>query len=90
MINKVIFRKDKSTNEIMGFIPQLDVNWGKIVGYAHEGQHFEADILYYEQQTVGAKREEYQSLLNEMQSIYDNSLEIRQKLYRRDLSWANN
>lgn len=89
MKTKVIFRKDKSTNEIIGFVPQTDVNWGKIVGYAHVGQHFEADIEYYEQ-TVGATQEEYQSLFNEMQIQYDGTLELRQKLYRKDLSWLNN
>lgn len=86
---KVIFRKDKKTKEVIGFIPQSEVRWGNIMGYAHEGEHFEADLLYYMHNTEKASEEEYQSLFKEMQSRYSNLLELRQKLYHKDLNWKN-
>lgn len=77
---KVIFRKDKETKEIIGFLPQLIARGGKILSYVRMGQHFEADIEYYEKQTIKADEEEYKSLFNEMQSIYDGELVIRKRI----------
>lgn len=86
---KVIFRKDKENGEILAFFPQQEVRWGNIGAYVHTGQHFEADYLYYMYSTVKATEEEYSSLYKELQAIYDNTLELRQRVSQRDLekSW---
>ena len=86
---KVIFRKDKETKEIIGFLPQLDARWGKILSYVRMGQHFEADTEYYQTQTIRAEEKEYKSLFNEMQAIYDGELVLRKRLNHKDLFWVN-
>lgn len=86
---KVLFRKDKETKEIVAFLPESNVRYGNIQAYVHNGQHFEADYLYYMQGTEKATSEEYRSLLNELQSIYDNELVVRKRIYHHDVmeSW---
>ena len=87
---KVIFRKDKENNEVIAFLPQVEARRGNIVGYAHVGQHFEADYLYYLDNTKAASEEEYTDLLRELQSIYDNELVVRKRIFHNDLtkSWT--
>lgn len=41
----------------------------RLEGYAHVGQHFEANIEYYYNDTVPAKKEEYLPLLNELNNV---------------------
>lgn len=38
--------------------------------YAHIGQHSSGDISYFRNSTRPAKKEDYQSLLNELKDIY--------------------
>lgn len=92
---KVVFRKEKNpyTNdyEVIAFMPELKANYGKIVCYAHIGQHSEADLEYY-QNTIKANESEYKLLLNELNGIYnDCELIVRQKINYKDLrnAWKN-
>ena len=81
---KVIFRKDKEGN-VIAFLPELRVNYGNIMSYMHIGQHGEADYLFYKE-TKKADKSEYNSLLDELERIYDDcTLVVKQKLYYDDL-----
>lgn len=44
---QVLFRKDKYTNEVIAFLPEIPVNTGMIMSYMHIGQHDEAALSYY-------------------------------------------
>lgn len=86
---KVIFRKEKNpyTNEyeVIAFMPELPANYGRIVCYAHMGQHSEADVEYYHN-TKKATEAEYKPLLMELKSIYDDyELVVKQKINYKDL-----
>ena len=85
---KVIFRKDKKTNNVIAFLPEASVNHGNIMSYMHIGQHSEASYDYYNT-TIKANENEYLPLFNELNSIYDNDLQIKQKITYSDLlhSW---
>ena len=81
---KVIFRKDKEGN-IIAFFPEIEVNYGNIMSYMHIGQHGEAYYLFYKE-TKKADESEYNSLLNELKSIYDDcTLVVKQRLCYDDL-----
>lgn len=82
---KVIFRRDKDGEEIIAFFPELPAYYGDIVSYTHVGQHCEASYRYYIYDTVKATYDEYKPLLEELNQIYDNNLEVRQRLYYDDL-----
>jgi hypothetical protein len=85
---KVIFRKTPA-GEIIAFFPEIPVNYGNIMSYMHIGQHGEASRDFYTD-TKKATENEYRPLLQELQSIYDDCiLEVKQKLYYKDLfkSW---
>lgn len=84
---KVIFRKDKD-GEIIAFFPEIEANYGRILSYMHIGQHGEADLEYY-QETKKATETEYQSLLTELKTIYDDcELIVKQKINYKDLRKA--
>ena len=70
---KVIFRKDKKTNETIAFFPETYKN-GMVDCYTHIGQHSQASIEYYWQNTKRIhSSEEYSSLWKELEMIgYDN------------------
>ena len=81
---KVIFRKDKEGN-IIAFLPELRVNHGNIASYMHIGQHSEASYWFYKE-TKKADESEYNSLLDELERIYDNcTLVVKQRLCYDDL-----
>ena len=81
---KVIYRKENDGG-IIAFLPELSANRGRIVCYAHLGQHSEADIDYYST-TTAATPAEYAELHKELQGIYnDVVLNIKRRLYRNDL-----
>ena len=86
---KVIFRKAKNpyTNEyeVVAFFPETEANYGNIMSYMHIGQHSEASYEFYTE-TKKATEEEYKSLLEELKMRYDDCvLEVKQKLYYKDL-----
>jgi hypothetical protein len=85
---KVIFRKDKKTNDIIAFLPEASVNHGNIMCYMHVGQHSEASYNYYKS-TIKANESEYLPLFSELNNIYDNELIMKEKLNYQDLinSW---
>ena len=66
---KVIFRNDREGN-IIAFLPELRVNRGNIMSYMHIGQHSEASYQFYTE-TKKADKSEYNSLLDELERIYD-------------------
>ena len=81
---KVIFRKDKEGN-IIAFLPELRVNYGNIMSYMHIGQHSEASYQFYTE-TKKADKSEYNSLLDELEKIYDDcTLVVKQRLRYDDL-----
>ena len=81
---KVIFRKDREGN-IIAFLPELRVNRGNIMSYMHIGQHDEATYQFYTE-TKKADESEYNSLLDELKSIYDDCiLVVKQRLRYDDL-----
>ena len=65
---KVIFRKDKENN-VIGFLPEVSANLGRIACYEHLGQHGEADIGFFHS-LKKASPAEYAELLSELRSIY--------------------
>ena len=74
---KVIFRKDKETNEIIAFFPETYKN-GKVMCYAHVGQHSMADIGYYWDNTKRINSaEEYGPLWKELEMIGYENLKLR-------------
>ena len=81
---KVIFRKDKEGN-IIAFLPELRVNHGNIMSYMHIGQHNEASYRFYAE-TKKVNKTEYNPLLDELKSIYDDCiLVVKQRLRYDDL-----
>lgn len=76
---QVLFRKDKHTNEIIAFLPEIPVNRGMVMSYIHIGQHDEAALSYY-WDTAKANKEEYNDLYNELCEIYEEKLQIKQRL----------
>ena len=81
---KVIFRKDKE-GSIIAFLPELRVNHGNIMSYMYIGQHSEASYQFYTE-TKKANESEYNSLLDELKSIYDDCiLVVNQRLRYDDL-----
>ena len=76
---QVLFRKDKHTNEIIAFLPEIPVNTGMIMSYMHIGQHDEAALSYY-WGTVKAYKEEYNDLYDELCEIYEEKLRIKQRI----------
>lgn len=76
---QVLFRKDKHTNEIIAFLPEIPVNTGMIMSYMHIGQHDEAALSYY-WDTVKAYKEEYNDLYDELCEIYEEKLRIKQRI----------
>ena len=76
---QVLFRKDKHTNEIIAFLPEIPVNRGMVMSYMHVVQHDEAALSYY-WDTAKANKEEYNDLYNELCEIYEEKLQIKQRL----------
>lgn len=77
---QVLFRKDRSTKEVIAFLPEATANYGYILSYAHMGQHSEAIFEYY-QDTQQATEEEYKPLLAELKAIYSGEkLEVKKRL----------
>ena len=84
---KVIFRKNKD-GETIAFFPEFHVQYGNIMSYVHIGQHSEASLDFY-YSTVKANVQEYESLFNELKTIYgDCVLVVKQKLNYKDLLTA--
>ena len=63
---KVVFKKDKVTNEVLAFMPYDIQNFkGEFTCYAHVGQHGLSCDSYY-RQCINATEDEYKPLLNEL------------------------
>lgn len=79
-MNRVIFRAERRKSpEITAVLPDFEANHGNMVCYAHVGQHGECSLDWY-YSTRSAKPVEYESLLAELQRIYDNNLVVRCRL----------
>lgn len=78
----VIFRVDK-LGEVEAFFPTLQTGLGFVTCYAHNGQHGEALYEYYRDDTVPARKEEYEPLLKELQSIGYNNLKVCSRWSRK-------
>lgn len=79
IITRVIFRKDKSTGEIIAFFPE-SYEYGDLMCYVHNGQHGNATIQYY-WNTSKATPQEYHELLTELTDLigYKN-LKVMQRM----------
>ena len=77
---KVIFRKDKKTDEVIAFFPETYKD-GILTCYAHNGQHSTAELTYY-WTTIKAKPLEYKELEKELTELCGYQLEIKQKFIR--------
>ena len=76
---QVLFRKDKQTKEIIAFLPEIPVNRGMIMSYMYIGLRNEAALSYY-WDTAKANKEEYNDLYDELCEIYEEKLQIKQRL----------
>lgn len=79
---KVVFRKFDN-GEIIALFPQIKFGCPhyQIMSYMHIGQHCEVDHHAVIEQTTPATEEEYQTLLNEIKSIYhDYNIKVMKKL----------
>ena len=79
-MTKVIFRKDKKTDEVIAFFPETYED-GILMCYAHNEQHSTAELTYY-RTTIKAKPLEYEELAKELTELCDYQLEIKQRLVR--------
>ena len=87
---KVIFRKAKNPytkeDELVAFFSTQKANYGNMLSYMHTGQHSETSLEFY-WTTKKATEEEYKTLLNELNGIYDDCiLIVKQKLNHNDLT----
>lgn len=74
---KVIFRKDKKTNEVIAFFPETYKN-GMVDCYTHIGQHSQASIEYYWGNTKRINSsEEYLPLWEELNRIGYKNIKLR-------------
>ena len=84
-MTKVIFRKDKKTDEVLAFFPETYAPEtyadGTLMCYAHNGQHSTAELTYY-WATIKAKPLEYEELAKELTELCGYQLEIKQKFIR--------
>ena len=76
MQTKVIFRKYPD-GQIIALFPQFTNSYRyTVTSYMHMGQHSEADYNHVVNTTKLANPNEYESLLNEIKSIYKPEYEI--------------
>jgi len=67
-MDKIILRKYE--NKIIAFFPEVKVNPGMILSYAHIGQHSEASLSFYrETKPVKIWQENVLDLVNELKSL---------------------
>lgn len=73
----VIFRMDthESIKEVTAVFPSLYPYPGRMVCYAHIGQHSECCDAWYYNRTRPATPEEYTPLLKELQQVYGGTYE---------------
>ena len=87
-ILEVVFKKDRDDGEVIAFFPQSvsdgSANDGMISCYAHMGQHQEASLDYFKA-CKPCSEDEYDGLLNELESIYDDTkIVVKQNMrYRK-------
>lgn len=88
---KVLFRKDKKDGTINAFFPEDSANYGMISCYyrasRYEAGWTEASMEYY-WGCVKATAEEYADLLSELERMFsddDIALEVKQRLYYKDV-----
>lgn len=80
----VLFRKD-FTGEITAVMPELPSNHGRLVCYAHIGQHSMCTLDWFLMHTKPASVDEYSSLKSELESLgYD--VEARKFMHRDRLA----
>ena len=75
---KVIYRKERQTDEVIAFFPETYKD-GTLMCYAHDGQHSTAELTYY-RTTIKARPLECKELDKELTELCGYQLEIKQKL----------
>ena len=79
-IMTVIFKKDPEDGEILAFFPDHEAKPGYISCYAHNGQHQEASIDYFDD-CEPCDETEYSDLLSEIEFLYDEyDLDVQENL----------
>ena len=67
---KMIFRKYIDTGEIIALFPyEIENKQGHVGSYMHVGQHGAADLNYVLAKTLAVEKQEYASLLAELENI---------------------
>lgn len=72
MADRVVLRKDKEDGSIVAFLPDATANLGRVMCYAHIGQHSEASLDYYRLNTTPLTPEDYSAgdaMVRELTSI---------------------
>ena len=78
---RVIFKKE-SDGTIIAFLPEMEVNSGRIGCFTKNEGHGEADLLYFWKQG-NASPEEYEETKNIMESVYGYDLKVMKRLNRK-------
>jgi hypothetical protein len=87
---KVIFRVHNVKGEepeVIAFFPELagtNAYLQDCLSYVHVGQHGSASLNYYYESTRPATPDEYRSLLDELQGIYEGQLKPASRMTRAD------
>ena len=80
VIFRMVYNPYTKEYECEAFFPEAVASYGKIVNYAHIGQHSEAGLEWY-WKSKKASPEQYTELYNELKDIYyDVELVIKQRL----------
>ncbi len=82
-VTRVVFRKARyegGDREILAFFPDADVNWGRILCYAHIGQHSEADYMFYLRDCGKCTEEEYAPLKKELEDRFGYAFKVLKRI----------
>lgn len=78
----VVFRKAKFKDgeEVVAFFPEAEANWGRIACYTHDGQHSEADYMFYLDDTRKCDEAEYAPLKKELEEEFGYDLRVLKRI----------
>ena len=84
-MTSVVFRRIKDTKgKVIAFFPDCrtkeDVKHGRILTYAHDGQHATGDVGFYKSETAPCTVREYASLKRELENAFGYRLKVLPRL----------
>lgn len=91
-LTRVVFRKIRDTNgKIIAFFPDCrtkeDIEHGRILTYAHDGQHATGDIGFYKMETRPCTSREYAALRRELETNFGYRLKVIPRLPSASRKW---